>query len=79
MIQTQIEVANTIYHLGHAVTVKKGITLRDKVQAPPLKTAGSDKKYILEIQKMIDSTNARKLLKIRKDWKPKGDDVIACD
>ena len=77
--EAQIEVANNIYHLGHAVTVQKGINLRDKVKAPPLKTAGSDKKYILEIQKIVDSTHAGKLLKIKKDWKPKGDDVIACD
>ena len=32
--EAQIEVANNIYHLGHAVTVQKGIKLRDKVQAP---------------------------------------------
>ncbi|KYC47102.1 MAG: hydrogenase MvhADGHdrABC CoB-CoM heterodisulfide reductase subunit C [Candidatus Methanofastidiosum methylothiophilum] len=77
--EAQIEVANNIYHLGHAVTIQKGIKLRDKVDAPELKTAASDKKYIDEIQKLIDSTHAVKLLKIRKDWKPKGDDVIACD
>ncbi|NYT03880.1 MAG: 4Fe-4S dicluster domain-containing protein [Candidatus Methanofastidiosa archaeon] len=77
--EAQIEVANNIYHLGHAVTVQKGIKLRDKVEAPPLSTAGSDKKHILEIQKIIDSTHAGSLLKIKKDWKPKGDDVIACD
>lgn len=77
--EAQVEVANNIYHLGHAVTVQKGIKLRDKVDAPELKTAASDKKYIDEIQKLIDSTHAVKLLKIRKDWKPKGDDVIACD
>lgn len=77
--EAQVEVANNIYHLGHAVTVQKGIKLRDKVDAPPLITAASDKKYINEIQKLIDSTHAVKLLKIRKDWKPKGDDVIACD
>ena len=75
----QIEVANNIYHLGHAVTVQKGIKLRDKVKATPLSTAGSNKKYIDEIQKIINLTNAVKLLKIKKDWKPKGDDVIACD
>lgn len=77
--EAQIEVANNIYHLGHAVTIQKGIKLRDKVDAPELKTAASDKRYIDEIQKLIDSTHAVKLLKIRKDWKPKGDDVIACD
>jgi len=27
----------------------------------------------------VDSTHAVKLLKIRKEWKPKGDDVIGCD
>jgi len=77
--EAQIEVANNIYHLGHAVTIQKGIKLRDKVDAPELKTAASEKRYIDEIQKLIDSTHAVKLLKIRKDWKPKGDDVIACD
>jgi heterodisulfide reductase subunit C len=77
--EAQIEVANNIYHFGHAVTVQKGIKLRDKVEATPLSTAGSDKKHILEIQKIIDSTHAGSLLKIKKDWKPKGDDVIACD
>jgi len=75
----QIEVANNIYHLGHAVTVEKGIKLRDKVGAPVLNTAGSDKKHIDEIQRIINLTKSFKLLKIKKDWKPKGDEVIACD
>ncbi len=77
--EAQIEVANNIYHLGHAVTVEKGIKLRNKVNAPLLKTAGSDKKYIDEIQKLIDSTHSYSLLRIEKDWKPKRDDVIGCD
>ncbi|NMC58758.1 MAG: 4Fe-4S dicluster domain-containing protein [Candidatus Methanofastidiosa archaeon] len=77
--EAQVEVANNIYHLGHAVTVQKGIKLREKVEAPALKTAGSSKIFISEIQKIVDSTHANKLLKIKKDWKAKGDDVIACD
>ena len=61
------------------MTVEKGVKLRDKVGAPVLNTAGSDKKHIDEIQRIINLTKSFKLLKIKKDWKPKGDEVIACD